>query len=230
MSGTPRGADPVRVVILAYPGVDDLDLFGAYAVLSKAASIAVGRSAESDSARAVSVEAAERGLEVRIAASALEIITSGGVSFAAQAGLDALGTADAVLVPGGRGVLPAAGNAELTASLRQAFTSGAHFYGVCSGTILLAAAGLTRRRRVAMHHGKRHQLAGSLVGELTSGLVRDGRITTVGGDRRASVKSADLAFQLLADLLPRLLDPVSARMEVVPGRDRRLVVTAAGGR
>jgi hypothetical protein len=95
MSGTPPEANPIRVTILAYPGVDELDLFGAYAVLSKAASIAVGRSvgarghvtAEPGSARAVPVPepgAAERGLEVHIAASSPEIISSGGVTFGAQ--------------------------------------------------------------------------------------------------------------------------------------------------
>ena len=59
-------------------------------------------------------------------------------------------------------------------------------------------------------------------------LVRDGRITTVGGDRRASVKSADLALQLLADLAPHLLEPVCARMEMEPGR-RRVVAPASAG-
>jgi transcriptional regulator GlxA family with amidase domain len=123
-------------------------------------------------------------------------------------------------------VQAAAEDAGLAASLRDAFVSGAALYGVCSGTILLAAAGLTRRRRVAVHHGKREQLAGSLVGEVTSGLVKDGRITTVGGDRQTSVKSADLAFQLLADFTPHLLDAVCARLEVEPGRVGRVVVPA----
>jgi AraC family transcriptional activator FtrA len=229
MSGAPPEANPVRVTILAYPGVDELDLFGAHAVLSKAASIAADQSVgargpvsvELGSARAVSAHepgAAERGLQVRIAASSPEIISSGGVIFRAQAELTTLLTADAVVVPGGRGVRSAAEDAELATLLREAFASGAAIYGVCSGTILLAYAGLTRRRRVAVHHGKRNQLSGSLAGEVAHGLVKDGTITTVGGDRRTSVKSVDLAFQLLADYTPHLLDAVFARMELEPGR------------
>ena len=169
-----------------------------------------------------------RGLEVRIAASAPRITASGGARFGAQAGLEAVPAADAVVVPGGRGARSAAGDEALGRALRDAYAAGAALYGVCSGTLLLAAAGLTRGRRVAAHHAKRDDLPGSLAGEVTSGLVRDGRITTVGGDRRASVKSADLALQLLADLAPHLLEPVCARMEMEPGR-RRVVAPASAG-
>jgi AraC family transcriptional activator FtrA len=187
---------PVRVVLLAYPRVDELDLFGAYAVLAKAAPR----------------------LDVRIAASAEQITGSGGVTFTATAGLDAVAQADAVVVPGGRGAREAADDPELRKSLQEAEKRGASWYGVCSGTLLIAAAGLTDGRKVAVHHGKRDLLRAHPVGDVVSGLVRDGRISTVGGDQQVSVKSVDLAFALLADFAADLVREISERIETSPGR------------
>jgi transcriptional regulator GlxA family with amidase domain len=215
MNGAPRER-PVAAMILAYPGVNELDLFGAYAVLAKAA----GRTEV-----ATAHPGDTRGVEVRIAGDAAEVTGSGGARIGVQAGLDALVTADAVVVPGGGGAAAAAGDSRLTSALREAYGSGARLYGVCSGTLVLAAAGVTRGRTVAVHHAKRDLLAGAPAGEVTSGLVTHGRITTVGGDVSTSVKSVDLAFQLLADFAPHLVDAVGDRLEVRPGRTHRVVAS-----
>ncbi|MDX8031048.1 DJ-1/PfpI family protein [Lentzea sp. BCCO 10_0856] len=187
---------PVRVVVLAYPRVDELDLFGAYSVLAKAAPR----------------------FDVRIAARDEQVTGSGGVTFTAGTDLAAVESADAVVVPGGRGAVDAAADAGLREVLRAADSRGAAMYGVCSGTLLIAAAGLADGRRVAVHHGKRELLRAHPVGDVVSGLVRDGRVSTVGGDHRDSVKSVDLAFALLADFAADLVEPISTRMETRPGR------------
>jgi transcriptional regulator GlxA family with amidase domain len=184
-----------RVTLLAYPLVDELDLFGAYSVLGKAASV-------------------DPRLEVRIAARESSITGSGGVTFAVTEGIDAVGRADAVVVPGGRGAQQAAEDPELRRVLLAAAERGARFYAVCTGTFLIAAAGLARNSELAVHHAKRDLLSAYPVGAVAEGLVLDGRIRSVGGVRRSSVKSVDLAFQLLNDFAPDTVAPVSARMEV----------------
>ncbi len=187
---------PVRVVVLAYPRVDELDLFGAYSVLTKAAPR----------------------FDVCIAAREEQITGSGGVTFAVGADLAAVASADAVVVPGGRGAVDAAADDELREVLRAAGSGGAAVYGVCSGALLIAAAGLADGRKVAVHHAKQDLLRAHPVGAVVSGLVRDGRVSTVGGDHRDSVKSVDLAFALLADFAADLVEPISTRMETRPGR------------
>jgi transcriptional regulator GlxA family with amidase domain len=208
------GTATVRISVLAYSEVDDLDLFGAYAVLAKAS--------------ALSGDGPGPSVDVRLAASARRVTSSGGVTFRPQGRLDTLARSDAVVIPGGRGAQRAAGDLLVAAVLREAFWRGASLYGVCSGAFLIAAAGLARHRQVAVHHGKRAQLAAYPIGGLARGLVRDGRITSVGGDTSSSVKSADLAFQVLADFAPHLLDALGARMELAPGRACRSVLAPDG--
>lgn len=202
-SGAPPG-HPARtagpdIVVLAYPGCDELDLFGAYSVLVKAAALG-------------------QGLRVRLAAREPRVTGSGGATVASAAPLGAVEAADAVVVPGGRGAEQACADEPLLAALRAAAARGAALYAVCSGALLVAAAGLADGRRVAVHHGKRALLRRHPVGEVVAGLTRDGRLCTVGGDRRESVKSVDLAFALLADLAPDAVEAVGARMELRPGR------------
>ena len=189
----------LRVAVVAYPQVDEFDLLGSHAVLAKAA-------------------AARPGLSVQIAGRDAWISGSSGVSIAVPYPLEVIAAADAVVVPGGRGAERAAGDAELVGSLRGAAERGATLYGICTGCLLIAATGLAAGRRLAVHGAKRHLLAPYGVGEVGAGLVRDAGIVSVGGDPGTSVKAADLAFQLLADLAPDLVEVVSARMELLPGR------------
>ncbi|MFC0435087.1 DJ-1/PfpI family protein [Kutzneria buriramensis] len=182
-----------RVVLLAYPGVDELDLFGAYAVLAKA-------------------------VDARITAARPQVTGSAGILFAATDGLSVAADADALVVPGGRGARDAAADPELLHVLRAAGSRGTAVFSVCSGALLVAAAGLAAGRRLAVHRNKRTLLAGYPVGEVVTGLVRDGQLRSVGGDRQASVKAVDIAFRVLAEFAPDTVDAVSARTEILPGR------------
>jgi putative intracellular protease/amidase len=189
----------LRVAVVAYPLVDELDLFGSHAVLAKAA-------------------AAHPGLSVEMAAREPWITGSAGVSIAVPRSLETVAAADAVVVPGGRGARQAADDADLLDALRAAAAHGATLYGVCTGSLVIAATGLAAGKRLAVHGDKHRLLTPYAVGEVSAGLVRDGAIVTVGGDMSASVKAVDLAFQLLYDLAPQLVGAVRARMELLPGR------------
>jgi transcriptional regulator GlxA family with amidase domain len=190
--------------VLAFPEVDDLDLMGAYAVLSKAAEIArAGPPPRWD---------------VAIAAEQPELSTAGGLRFQAQAGLDEARQVDAVLVPGGRGIQRVLTSAPHLDYLRTAHRHGATVYSVCSGALLVAVAGIAGATTLAIHAAKHAQLAGTADCVPGAGLIRDGGLTSVGGDRRSSVKSVDLALQLVADQAPGLLPELLSRMELSQGR------------
>jgi transcriptional regulator GlxA family with amidase domain len=201
----------LTVRLLAFPDVDDLDLMGGYAVLSKAAELA--RSGPGPE------------LSIAIAAAESDLCTAGGLWFRTQAGLDEAGHPDAVLVPGGRGVRRMLTSAPCLDYLRTAHRHGAAVYSVCSGALLVAAAGIAAGATLAIHAAKHDQLAGtdSTAG---TGLIRDGSLTSVGGDRAGSVKSVDLALQLVADHVPGLLPELLSRLELCPGRPLRIAPAA----
>lgn len=202
------------IALLAYPGVDELDLFGGYALLAKAGSIAQ--------------ETGAPPVTAVITAEEPEVHGSGGVTFRAQEELSVVERAQAVVVPGGRGAAAAAKAPRLRHFLRRADDRNARLYSVCSGALVLAGAGLTKGRALAIHAAKRTQLTEQGAARAASGLIHDGRICSVGGDVRDSVKSADLAFALLADLRPELVEPVTRRTEISPGRQARQALQASG--
>ncbi|GHA17263.1 AraC family transcriptional regulator [Streptomyces spiroverticillatus] len=87
------------------------------------------------------------------------IRTQAGYDLLVTDGLDALEQADTVLVPGwdqppGTDVPPAVADA-----VRQAHRRGARVISICSGTFVLAAAGLLDSRRAATHWARSAELA-----------------------------------------------------------------------
>ena len=76
--------------------------------------------------------------------------TSAGFEVVAQAGPEALATADTVLVPGLRAAPAGAGRAVLDA-LRAAHERGARMVSICTGAFALAAAGVLDGRRATTH-------------------------------------------------------------------------------
>ncbi|GAU66483.1 hypothetical protein SSP35_03_01310 [Streptomyces sp. NBRC 110611] len=215
MTGTPPVPSAgTLIAVLAYPGVDELDLFGGYALLAKAGSVAEETGAPPVTAVITAEEPEVRG--------------SAGVTFRAQEELSVVERAQAVVVPGGRGASAAAETPRLQRFLRRADERDARLYSVCSGALVLAGAGLAEGRALAIHAAKRTQLTERGAVRAADGLVRDGRICSVGGDVRDSVKSVDLAFALLADLRPELVEPVTRRTEIGPGREARQALRASG--
>jgi AraC family transcriptional activator FtrA len=73
--------------------------------------------------------------------------TAGGFSFTVEHGLEALETADTIVVPGWHGDP----SAEVVEAVRSAHVRGARLVSICSGVFLIAAAGLLDGGEAATH-------------------------------------------------------------------------------
>lgn len=160
----------MRVAIVVYDGFDDLDAVGPYEVLTMAVEADVGL----DDVRLVAREPAER------------VTSSHGLEIVVQGELD--GSADLVIVPGGswaaRGDVGAWGEIQrgaLPRALGLEHARGAHLAAVCTGTMLLSAAGLTRGRPATTHHVALQALGEEGAVVIEERVVDDGDIVTCGG-------------------------------------------------
>ncbi|MFI0895109.1 DJ-1/PfpI family protein [Streptomyces sp. NPDC020983] len=119
----------MQIVAPLYEGFTALDVVGPYEVLSRLPGAEV-------------VFAAERPGPVR---------TDMGLSLVAERALAEVTAPDVVLVPGGPGTQAALGDSALLDWLRAVDPGTTWTTSVCSGSLLLAAAGLLTGRRAACH-------------------------------------------------------------------------------
>lgn len=150
--------------ILAFDGVEDLDVFGPVSVLAPA------------------------GFEVALVAEGgpRQVRTAHGTGLAAREPRAAPGV---LVVPGGRwisrserGAWAEAGRGVLPALIAERFAAGSVIAAVCTGSMLLAAAGLLDGRPAVTHHGAMNELSAAgarVIGDAR--VVDDGQIVTAGG-------------------------------------------------
>lgn len=138
----------LTIAILLFDGVEELDWAGPWEVLTMWAALA-RRSGRED----VSVHL--------VADQPGEVVCAKGARVVVDTGWDDLeGTPDVVVVPGGRGTRSLVEDAELRGRLRTAHEDGAVLASVCTGALLLAAAGLLEHRPATTHHGALTELQG----------------------------------------------------------------------
>jgi transcriptional regulator GlxA family with amidase domain len=156
-----------RIVIVAYPGVQPLDVIGPAEVFNTAARL------ERD-AYSVEVVAAERG--------PLESTTVGLV--ADRALRNCRGPVDTLIVAGGPGVREACRDPEILSWVRAAAARSRRVCSVCTGAFLLAEAGLLDGRRATTHWAGCDRLAEgyeAITVEREPIFVRDGDVYTSAG-------------------------------------------------
>ncbi|MEV6690282.1 DJ-1/PfpI family protein [Micromonospora sp. NPDC051196] len=191
------------IAVLLFPAVEEFDALGAYLPLRKAAQ--------------------QDPPQVRPLLVAADPVVTGasGIPLAREASLaellelDRAGDCVAVVVPGGAAADRACRDPRLLDALAQ-LSPSTRLYAVCSGALLLAAAGRLTGR-AAVHHRRRDDLRRwAPTVEITDGLMVDGPVTTIGGVITYSVKGVDIALRVLHDLAPDQLSGLVDRLEVMP--------------
>jgi cyclohexyl-isocyanide hydratase len=129
--------EPVHVVFLLFPGVTQLDLTGPAQVLSRLGN--------------AKIDLAWKTLE--------PVPTDAGFSIVPTVTLAEVDRADILCVPGGFGTVAVMEDADVLTWVRGIGGNATWVTSVCTGSLVLAAAGLLDGYRAACHWASRHQLA-----------------------------------------------------------------------
>ena len=103
---------------------------------------------------------------------------------------------DVVFVPGGPGVDALLSDEAVVSWLQDTAKSARYVVSVCTGALLLGAAGLLDGKNAATHWASRHMLAYFGARPSTQRVVVDGNVITGGG----VTAGIDVALQLVAEL------------------------------
>ncbi|HTV44081.1 MAG TPA: DJ-1/PfpI family protein [Stellaceae bacterium] len=103
---------------------------------------------------------------------------------------------DLVLVPGGPGINPLLEDSEVLGFLRRTAATARYVVGICTGSLVLGAAGLLRGRRAATHWMSREFLPAFGAEPVADRIVRDGNLYTGGG----VTAGIDVALAVAADI------------------------------
>lgn len=185
--------------IVVYDGTDDLDVFGPLEVLRSAADYGA------DITTSVVTRQPQQ-----------TVTTAHGVRFEPD-GVLGNGSCDLLMVTGGswgtRSEVGAWGEyqrGQLLESLAKASDGAAITAGICTGTMLLAHAGLVGDRRASTHHTAWEDLTATGAQLVTDRVVDDGDLVTSGG----VTSGIDLALWLVQrEFSQELADRVARRME-----------------
>nr|WP_211112579.1 transcriptional regulator FtrA [Azospirillum sp. SYSU D00513] len=143
---------------------------------------------------------------------------TGGITVAADAGLEALEGAGTIVIPGWRHP-DEPPPAELLDALRRAHGRGARILSICSGVFVLAAAGLLSGLRATTHWRYTDRLQArhpDIRVEPGVLYIDNGTILTSAG----SAAGLDLALHLVRrDYGPRIANQVAKRLVIPPHRD-----------
>ena len=136
-----------------------------------------------------------------------------GLTFAGLTKLADIPACDVICVPGGFGTSEAMLDADFMAQIRRLAATSKYVTSVCTGSLILAAAGLLKGRRAACHWAARDLLPvfGAIPDE--GRVVRDGNIFTGGG----VTAGIDFAFTLAAEIAgPDVAQSLQLGLEYAP--------------
>jgi cyclohexyl-isocyanide hydratase len=162
------------VVFALYPRVTQLDFTGPYEVF--------WRLPDADC--------------VLASASGGDLEADGGITFAKVRRLADVERCALICVPGGFGAIEAMEDQELLAQIRRLAMSARYVTSVCTGSLVLGAAGLLKGRRAASHWAWRDRLSAFGATPDNARVVRDGNIITGGG----VTAGIDLALAVMSEI------------------------------
>ena len=181
---------PISIVVPVYEGVTQLDFTGPHQFLSRTPD-----------------------LYVRVASLGGRSITVDHLTLSDLDDLTAIDSCDVLLVPGGGGCIAAIENKVFMQEIGRLGASARYLTSVCSGSLILGAAGFLERRRAACHWAWRELLPifGAIVDE--GRIVRDGNILSGGG----VTAGIDFVLALVAELRgQRVAEMVQLGLEYAP--------------
>lgn len=167
-------ADRFRTVFVLYPKLTQLDFTGPYEVLARMP-----------------------GAETLLASKdGGELATEMGLTFAGLRRLADIDRADLIMVPGGPGQTAAMLDPDFMAQVKRLGEGARYLTSVCTGSLILGAAGLLKGKRAGSHWAYRELLTNFGAIPDAARVVRDGDIFTGGG----VTAGIDIALTVVADI------------------------------
>ena len=165
---------PFLIVEILYPGLTQLDFTGPHTIFSRIPNTRT-------------IVASLRGGEVE---------SDGGLFFARTAPLSEIERCDLLFLPGGLAATDVGNDPAFLAEVKRLAATARYLTSVCTGSLILGAAGLLRGKRAACHWAWRDMLP--LFGAIPDAgrVVRDGDIITGGG----VTAGIDFALTVAAEL------------------------------
>ncbi len=135
------------------------------------------------------------------------IRAKGGLVLQAERSLAEVTKPDVLVVPGGTGLSALLGEEELLSWLREVHASSKWTTSVCTGALLLGAAGILRGLR-ATTHWRSHELLSSYGAEpVHERVVEDGKVMTSAGVSAGIDLALALASRLAGERVARAIQP-----------------------
>jgi cyclohexyl-isocyanide hydratase len=165
----------LRIGFLVFPNITQLDMTGPWEVFTRIP-----------------------GAQVLLVWKSLAPLTAqGGLTLTPTTTFEACPQLDLLCVPGGPGVNPLINDAATLAFLRRQAAGARYVTSVCTGSLVLGAAGLLKGKRATSHWTARDLLAQFGATPVDARIVVDGNVITGGG----VTAGIDFALTVAADVL-----------------------------
>jgi len=179
---------PFVIVEAIYPDMTQLDFTGPHTIFSRLPNV-----------RTIVASAAGGPVE-----------SEGGLIFAGTQRLADVERCDLLFTPGGMGVTDAMNDPAFMSEIRRLSADARYLTSVCTGSLILGAAGLLKGRKAACHWAWRDMLRLFDAIPEDARVVRDGNIITGGGVTAgidfALVIAAELAGEITAQALQLMIE------------------------
>lgn len=202
----------VTVGILIFDGVEVLDFAGPYEVFSRARLVPGIESRRSDESAPFRV--------LTVAANAEAVVATGGLRVLPDFDFTSAPRIDVLVIPGGFGTRPMLLDQELLGWVRRAAAAATRVASVCTGSLVLAKAGLLAGRRATTHWGALATLAEldpTIRVDAVARVVEDVIFTSAGVSA-----GIDMAFAVVEAMHGRAVADETARYMDYPRHDGRL--------
>lgn len=187
----PPGPSALEVGLLLFPGLTHLDMTGPHEVLARLP-----------------------GAQVRLVWKTREPVRSdSGLTMLPDTGFGDCPQLDLLCVPGGPGVAALMEDDVVLGFLRRQAAGARYVTSVCTGALVLGAAGLLRGRRATTHWASHDFLAALGAVPVNARVVRDGNLFTGGG----VTAGIDFALAIAAEIAgPEVAQAIQLQIEYAP--------------